>query len=156
MYGHDYENTDDRSLLVAWTPHSLANRCHATLHRHHHRWRGTLFRPKICHRIQWNPHQRGKPHRHRTYDYSSGLSRSWEHLCIRLRNRPAQRKLYTSRIGSRSLPLSVPYPPDHARNRYRERRLNTFAALAARSNQAPCENPGPSCRLRRSITSHRS
>ena len=128
------ENAGDHCHLNAWTLHSLAHRCYAAFYRHHHRWWITLFRPEICHCIQWSPHQMGEPHRHRTHDYPSGLSGGWEPLCIRLRNRPAERQLYTSRIGSRSLPLSVPNPPHHARNHYRQRLLITFSALAVRSS----------------------
>jgi hypothetical protein len=130
----DHENTDNHCHLIAWTLHSLANRCYTVIIRHHHRWRITLFRPEICHCLQWSPYQMGKPYRHRTHDYPSGLSGRWEHhLRIRLRDRPAERQLYTSRIGSRSIPLFVPNPPHHARNHYRQRLLSTFSALAARS-----------------------
>jgi hypothetical protein len=130
---HDHENTDDHRHLLAWALHSLANRRDATLHLHHHRWRGALFRPEISHRIQRSRHQMGKPHCHRTHDYPPGLSGRWEPLRIRLRDYPAERELYTSRVGSRSLPLSLPNPPHHARNRYRERLLRAFAALASGS-----------------------
>ena len=55
-------------------------------------------------------------HRHRTHDHPLGLFGRWEHLRIRFRDRPAKWQLYTSRVGSRSLPLSLPNPSHHARN----------------------------------------
>jgi hypothetical protein len=130
---HDDEITDDHCHLLTGALHSLANRRHAALHLHHHRWRVTLFRPEIGHRIQRSPHQMGKPHCYRTHDYPPGLSGRWERLRIRLRDHPAERQLYTSRLGSRSLPLSLSNPPHHARNCYRQRLLCAFAALASGS-----------------------
>src|ERR1041385_3768330 len=57
------ENAGDHCHLNAWTLHSLAHCCYAAFYRHHHRWWITLFRPEICHCIQWSPHQMGEPHR---------------------------------------------------------------------------------------------
>ena len=120
-YENNYENMDHHRRLIAGTLHSLANHRHAAVHRHHHRYRVTLFRPEVSHRVQRSPHQMEQPHSHRTHDHPYGLFRRRNGLRIRFRNRPAKRQLYTSRVGSRSLPLPLPHPSHHARNHYRNR-----------------------------------
>ena len=156
VFKNDDEDTDNHRRHIAGTLHGLAGHCHAAVHRHHHRERVTLFRPEISHCVQRRPHQMGQPHSHRTHDYPLRLFGRWERMRIRFRGRPAQRQLYTSRVGSRSLPLSLPPPSHHARSPYRHRRppatltdiIDPFPRTPLHTG--PCESPSPSCRLRRS------
>jgi hypothetical protein len=110
----------------------------------------------------------GKSHAHRTHDHSLGLFGGWERLRIRFRGRPAKRELYTSRVGSWSLPLSLPNPSNHARcrnrNRYGHVPLPALEPVVRTSptkyasrttlhvSLRPCENPSPSCRLLDALT----
>jgi hypothetical protein len=168
-YKNAHENTNDHRPHIAGILRSLASHCHTAVHCHHHRQRITLFRPQVSHRIERHPHQMGQPHSHRTHDHPLELFGKWNRLRIRFRDRPAEPQLYTPRVDSRSLPLSLPHPSHHVRrhycNRYghiplpalelvvrisslviRERRFTRSVSRFLRS----CENPGPSCRLRRS------
>ena len=172
-YKNDHENTDDHRPHIAGTLRSLASHCHTAVHRHHHRQRITLFRPQVSHRIQRRPHQMGQSHSHRTHDHPLELFGRWKRLRIRFRDRPAQRQLYTSRVGSRALSLSLPHPSHHARSHYRHRyghiplpalrhrsysfviRERTLHENVSRFSRS-CENPSPSCRLRRINRSRRS
>jgi hypothetical protein len=124
-----YEDTDDHRRIISRTLHNLASHCHAAIPRHHHRERVTLLHPEVSHRIQRRPHPMGQPHSHRTHNYTLGLLGKWERMRIRFRDRPTERQLYTPRVGTRSLPLSLPHPSHHAWGPYRHRRVRSVPAL---------------------------